>query len=82
MTTDLTTSLQDLLRPKLRFLGPSEPVPMDRNLGELGLDSMATIDLLMDIEVQLGVSIPDELITVETFATGNHLLDALQKAAS
>lgn len=82
MTTDLTASLQDILRPKLRFLGPNEPVPMEQNLGELGLDSMATIDLLMDIEAQLGVSIPDEMITVETFATGNDLLAVVQKAAS
>ncbi|MBL9115262.1 MAG: hypothetical protein JNJ83_09685 [Verrucomicrobiaceae bacterium] len=82
MTNDLSTGLQDILRPKLRFLGPHEPVPMDRNLGELGLDSMATIDLLMDIESGLGVSIPDEMITVDTFSTGDHLLEVIRKASS
>ena len=82
MTNDLSAGLQDILRPKLRFLGPNEPVPMDRNLGELGLDSMATIDLLMDIESGLGVTIPDEMITVDTFSTGDHLLEAIRKASS
>jgi len=54
-------------------------VPMNEDLGRLGLDSMASIDLLMDIESQLGVQIPDEMMTVDTFATGNHLLAVIEK---
>jgi acyl carrier protein len=42
---------------------------------------MASIDVLMDIESELGVVIPDEAITVQTFATAGGLLQALQKAA-
>lgn len=52
---------------------------MDEDLGKLGLDSMASIDLLMDIESQFGVQIPDELMTVDTFSTGNHLLAVIAK---
>jgi acyl carrier protein len=52
---------------------------MDEDLGKLGLDSMASIDLLMDIESQLGVQIPDAMMTVDTFATGNHLLAVIAK---
>lgn len=77
--TDLASQLQDILRPHLRFLKAEEPVPMDEDLGRLGLDSMSSIDLLMEIESQLGVQIPDELMTADTFATGNHLLEVLQK---
>jgi len=77
--TNLTAKLQEILRPKLRFLTPGADVPMDEDLGELGLDSMASIDLLMDIESQLGVQIPDELMTAETFETGNHLLAVIEK---
>jgi acyl carrier protein len=33
----------------------------------------------MDIESQLGVQIPDELMTAETFETGNHLLAVIEK---
>lgn len=79
--TDLNSQLQDILRPHLRFLKTEEAVPMDADLGRLGLDSMASIDLLMDIEARLGVQIPDEMMTVDTFATGNHLLAVLEKLA-
>lgn len=34
-----------------------------------GLDSLATIDVLMRLEDAYGVSIPDALLTADTFAT-------------
>ncbi|MDZ4401625.1 phosphopantetheine-binding protein [Prosthecobacter sp.] len=77
--TDLAPKLQEILRPHLRFVGADQAVPMDEDLGRFGLDSMASIDLLMDIESQLGVQIPDEMMTVDTFATGNHLLAVIEK---
>lgn len=76
---DLASQLEDLLRPHLRFLKAGEAVPMDEDLGRLGLDSMASIDLLMEIEGKLGLQIPDEMMTTDTFSTGNHLLAVLQK---
>lgn len=76
---DLTPKLQEILRPRLRFLKEGDAVPMDDDLGRLGLDSMASIDLLMDIESELGVQIPDEMMTVDTFSTGNHLLAVIEK---
>jgi len=76
---DLAPKLQEILRPRLRFLKEDDAVPMDEDLGKLGLDSMASIDLLMDIESQLGVQIPDAMMTVDTFATGNHLLAVIEK---
>jgi acyl carrier protein len=81
LTSDLDSRLQAILRPKLRFLAADEPLPMDRDLGELGLDSMSSIDLLMDIENELGIQIPDTLITADTFSTGNHLLSVLTQAS-
>jgi acyl carrier protein len=77
--TDLTPKLQEILRPKLRFLAPGVEMPMDEDLGKLGLDSMASIDLLMEIEQQLGVQIPDELMTADTFSTLSHLQAVIQK---
>ena len=77
--TDITPKLQEILRPKLRFLTPGGAVPMDEDLGKLGLDSMTSIDLLMEIEQEFGVQIPDQFMTEETFATGNHLLAVMEK---
>lgn len=79
IAAELAPKLQEILRPKLRFLTPGNAVPMDEDLGRLGLDSMASIDLLMEIEQELGVQIPDELMTAETFATGRHLLAVIEK---
>jgi acyl carrier protein len=47
---------------------------MDAELGKLGLDSLQSIDLLIALEQAFEVKIPDEKITVESFATPAHLL--------
>lgn len=70
MTTDaISKKLADVLRPRLRFLAADAPIPPDASLGSLGLDSMATINLLLDLEQAFGVSIPDEMLSAETFET-------------
>ena len=66
--------LLDLLRPFLRFLPSDQTLAMDAELGKLGLDSLQSIDLVMAIEQAFEVKIPDEKITVESFATPAHLL--------
>jgi acyl carrier protein len=62
-----------VLRPRLRLLDPAQPIPPDADLGELGLDSMAAIDLLLDLEQALHIKIPDSLLTAETFQTAASL---------
>ena len=69
----ITQKIQEILRPHLRFLESGKPVPMDENLGKLGLDSMAAINLLFDLEQAFGVQIPDDLLTAETFETAASL---------
>ncbi len=76
---DLVAKLQEILRPYLRLAASEAPIQMDEDLGKLGLDSMASIELLMQLEEQLGIVIPDEMLTAETFATGNHLLAVIEK---
>lgn len=66
--------LTSLLRPFLRLLPAGAELPMDAELGRLGLDSLQSIDLLMALEQEFGVTIPDEKITVESFATPANVL--------
>ncbi len=80
--TDLELRFESVLRPRLRLLAADHPLDYSQNLGKLGLDSMAAIDLLMDLESSLGTPIPDELLTAETFATAQSLLDTLKKLAA
>ena len=74
----LEVRLITLLRPFLRLLPSEAELPMDAELGKLGLDSMQSIELLMALEQEFGVTIPDEKITVETFATPANLLALIQ----
>lgn len=63
-----------LLRPFLRLLSADAELPMDAELGKLGLDSMQSIELLMALEQEFSIIIPDEKITVDAFATPAHVL--------
>jgi acyl carrier protein len=51
---------------------------MSADLGKLGLDSLQSIELLMELEQAFGVTIPDEKITVESFATPANVLALLE----
>lgn len=55
---------------------PSDSWPnADADLFELGLDSLRVMRLLVFIEQQLGVNIPDEEITPERIATLRHITE-------
>lgn len=66
--------LISLLRPFLRLLPDGADLAMDAELGKLGLDSLQSIELLMALEQEFGVTIPDEKITVDAFATPANVL--------
>jgi acyl carrier protein len=66
--------LLNILRPYLRLLPTDEPLTMAANLGRLGLDSLQSIELLMELEEAYSVTIPDEKITVDSFATPANIL--------
>lgn len=53
-------------------LSKAEVLP-DVPLADLGLDSLGTVRLVMAIENALRVSIPDDLLIPETFATASAL---------
>ncbi len=71
---DSESRLITLLRPFLRLLPAEAELPMDADLGKLGLDSLQSIELLMALEQEFAVTIPDEKITVESFATPANVL--------
>jgi acyl carrier protein len=78
---ELTDKIHAALRPHLRFLEAGQPIPMNEGLGKLGLDSMAAINLLFDLEQALGIKIPDSLLTAETFETAAALEEAIRPLA-
>ncbi|MEM5662573.1 phosphopantetheine-binding protein [Bacillus cereus] len=45
----------------------------------MGLDSLGSINLLLDIEEAYDIVIPDEYLTDETFSTANTLWELIKK---
>lgn len=68
-----TSEFEELLRPHLVMLGDDLPLPGDRRLVDLGLDSLATVAVLIDLEQTFGVMFPDDALVPETFATADAL---------
>lgn len=60
---------QQVLRRHLRLVAADEPIPFESELVAIGLDSLETINLLVDIEATFGISVPGALLTPETFRT-------------
>lgn len=68
MTNLWDSRFEDLLRQAVPLLaaGPIDPA---QDLRTAGLDSMGSVQLLLQLESAFGVLIPDEALTKETFET-------------
>ncbi|WP_280352764.1 phosphopantetheine-binding protein [Nocardia abscessus] len=78
-----TEPFDKILRNYLPFLSVDKKLTPEMNLADHGLDSMATVRLLLDLEDAFAVMIPDHLLSVNTFATPAGLwavIDSLRDA--
>lgn len=82
MPTITEDRFEEMLRRHLKYLGQGSELNLDSELKPLGLDSMASLDLLFDIEDTFDVTLPDEYLNDQTFATGRSLKDAVEKVAT
>jgi acyl carrier protein len=73
-------TFEKVLRQHLPYLKADAPLDPDAPLKEFGLDSMKAVDLVFDLEDELGVALPDDAMTAETFSTAGHLWAALRSA--
>src|SRR5882724_9424939 len=62
-----------LLRPHLKYLAAGADLDPNSLLRDHGLDSAASIDLLLAIEDAYSITMPDRYLTEETFATAHSL---------
>ena len=58
-----------LVRQMLGPLGASRPVPIDARLSDLGLSSINMVNLVLAIEMDFNLSIPQNEITPANFAS-------------
>ncbi|WP_395575247.1 phosphopantetheine-binding protein [Streptomyces sp. BK79] len=62
-----------IVRRHLPFLGHDEELTASTALRDLGLDSLATVELLSDLEHAYDLRFVDEALTLSTFATPERL---------
>ncbi|MGI5239093.1 phosphopantetheine-binding protein [Dactylosporangium sp. CA-139066] len=65
----LDPAFEDLLRPHLVLLDESATIVPDLELREVGVDSLALIELLVAVEDAYDLEFPDDLLTADTFRT-------------
>lgn len=71
----------DLLLPLLKFTGDTGIDP-DSSLRDLGLDSMASVELLFAVEDTFDITLPEEALSNHTFATAGSLWTAVEQAVA
>jgi acyl carrier protein len=68
------------LRKHLTALSPEGAIADGDDLHGMGLDSMRSINLLLELEATFGVVIPDELLAPEHYQTFGALKAMLRRA--
>jgi acyl carrier protein len=70
----------------LQMMGPAAnlpvPVPMDAKLSDLGISSLKLVNLMLALEVEFDVSIPQAEITPENFHSLNSVAALLARIMS
>ena len=70
---------ETLMRRALRLMPADQELLPDANSFLLGLDSLAAVDLLVNIELTYDIEIPEDHLTLQTFATPAILWTAVQQ---
>ncbi|WP_217213924.1 phosphopantetheine-binding protein [Streptomyces sp. AC550_RSS872] len=73
MTPLWDARFESLMRDALRLLDPGDPLLPDLSTADHGLDSLAMVQLMLSIEDAYGISIPDDLVQPQSFATPEKL---------
>lgn len=76
MTID-TTTIREVLATHGRLSADAHDIAEDADLYSLGLASHATVNVVMALEDDLDIEIPDELLTKKTFASISAIRAAL-----
>ncbi len=67
--TDVKTAVLQLLRRFAPSLPPLDSDAAQASLPEAGLTSMAAVKLMLAIEAEFGIAIPDEDLSPENFSS-------------
>lgn len=76
----LDATLESVLRRHLKGLPAEDALDHRASLKDYGLDSMQSVELVFALEDEIGVVIPDEAMTGDTFASFDSLRAAVRAA--
>ncbi|MEU7575498.1 phosphopantetheine-binding protein [Micromonospora sp. NPDC049240] len=82
MTTTWNDSFVETLREQIPQLPATGELSPTADLYNLGLDSMGSVQLLLALEEALDITIPDELLTADSFRTVTNIWELVQAAQS
>lgn len=71
-----------IVRRHLKYLEAGDELAPDASLKGLGLDSMEAVTLMLELEDEFNIMLPDSQLTAETFATPANLWDAINPLRS
>jgi acyl carrier protein len=71
---------EEILVPHLKTRRGSDRLRPDASLRDLGLDSLQSVELLFDLEDEYDITLADEALVPETFATPKSLYEAVLAA--
>jgi acyl carrier protein len=77
-SSEIPNSFHKILVPHLPFAAGDDLAATD-DLTSLGLDSMGVVALLVDLEQEYDVELPDDILNEATFATVGSLWAAVSK---
>ncbi|MFI0898194.1 phosphopantetheine-binding protein [Streptomyces sp. NPDC020983] len=76
-TADLVSVVTGAVRRCAKLLEPGDEVHPDQPLLELGLDSPGLVELIVLLEEELDILIPDDQLTPEVFESVSSIVRAL-----
>lgn len=77
MKPDFSNYLE-VIASQVKAAEPDADAVLEHPFDELGVDSLAMVNLIVELENALGITMPDEILTPEAFASPGTLWKALE----
>jgi len=81
-SSEIIQRLRDIFAKQGRLQSSIAAISIDANLYDAGLDSLAIVNVMLAVEDQFGVEIPDEYLNRQSFSSLAALADVLKKLQS
>jgi acyl carrier protein len=75
----LDAKFEAILRRYLPFISATDVIEEESSLRDYGLDSMATVELISDLESEHRIRFVDDLLSLETFTTPGRIWSGISQ---